>query len=307
LTRLSQESPLFEQYIQWKNQQLLSDIVRSQLQQYAVHQVLEKRLQAFDVNHPRTQHVVNHKLSIPITEICISDLRFQWTHPLSSISLQSHWVYLSIGAWTTKTPPVHPSQHGMDWPQTSLTGFLSVNEVHLHDLVVEVVHDKNESSRNIVLGRGRTHLHSVIGCNFGKTCDFEVSLHDLADRSISVGVLRFEVVAQLRDKELDHLPDPFEKTRLEVLGTSGQFERTNIVSQAKDDVCFITGDTYANSTEEKRFRQVVNDLRGDFSTPEGRALTIAQYLSGDFPLSSLKHDSGPNKQLLPVKVGTFFA
>ncbi len=303
MTRIARESPIYEQYIEWKNAQLLGDVVRSQLQQYAVHHVIEKRLEAFSLLNPKATKSVHQKETIPVVIITIFNIKFQWKTPLTGIHNSEYFAQFSLGSWCAQTPPANPSHFGQKWEGVELKAVLPVNDLQLHELNVEVIDINPDLLDHTIICKGHGGLHDSIGVFYGKnSCyDFEMVLPNNRDTRAN---LSFDVIATLEFKELQHLPDPYEKNRLEILASAGLLHESSIRTNHNNDDqnAYITGDTYCNMLEEKRFRELVSDLRGDHSNKDIPQISIGRLLAGDYSVSKILQLQGSGDMVRPVKV-----
>lgn len=293
---------MYEQYIEWKNSQLLADIVRSQLQQYAINHVVDKRLQGFSTLNPKAKKTVYQKETVPVVLIKMTEVIFKWTSPLSSIRASDYYLKLSLGSWCSTTHPMNSSLHGMKWEGLDIEASMSVNDVQLYDLKVELFDVNPESTDQILVGKGNVYIHESIGQGYGKNTNYHISI-SLSGKE-PVGYLSIDLIAQLTFKQLEHLPDPFEKNRLEILGTAGLMEPISIITNHNNDDpnLYITGNSYCNRLEEKRFRELVSDLRGDHTNKEVSQISIMRMLSGDVAISKILQAQNSTELLRPVKV-----
>lgn len=309
ITRTAKENSIYEQFLLWRNQQLLADVVRIQLQQSAIYHVHDRRLKAFLIaNQNEKLKSMRSKESVSMTEFIFEKLKFAYNEKLMSVHDSNVCLQFTLGSWSKRTSCLAPDPYALQWLEDKLIGIQMVNRLQVSELRIELISAANPDSveasvKEVVLGQGYVSLLPILGPNFGRWMDFEVQL---TTGPSPLGKLSFEAKVELKFEEVVVLPDPLEKNRLEILHISGQLDSQPIVTNHNnnDKSVFITGNSYLDELEERQFRLLVSDLRGDHSNPANKNITIPQMLTGDYSLSTLLQASNVSSPK-PIKVCRF--
>jgi predicted nucleic acid-binding Zn-ribbon protein len=203
LTRSTTENVIANQHLLWKNQQLMNDVIKYQLQQNAIKSLLTHRIKAFE-----DPAVISFETLNPSVVFDFTNMKLKLAQKPSSIKNNIYTIQFSIGSCTQKSKGIvlTPTEL-LEWYEDQVHGELNVNRLQVDELVIEIIDENPESLERFVVGKGSTSIHEILGYNLGRNVPFEVNLKKIGRRRGSLMLERRDSVKTIKSaKESDHQP-----------------------------------------------------------------------------------------------------
>jgi hypothetical protein len=252
----------------WKSRQIMTEVLRFQLQQEAMKEAYQQQEAHLDLLQNKQYCLAPNPTDTQNNNI-LADLRVLEIHGKNisfegAIGKHEAYVRLTIGSWTARTTKQHLTHQRLEWENVGVV--LTLPKLRLEDDEVRVeLFDEYELRADLLVGYGIGKLSQLIGVHMGQPTVMELKMLD--NYGVYSGDIAITFLADLRadiTAESIHssvIVDQNHSNLNHMIGTShstAQF--TSIELAGQEDLSLKYPSLLETQTE---FSTLVDDLRGD--------------------------------------------
>jgi hypothetical protein len=173
LTRSVSSSILASQHSSWKNEQLINDIIKYQLQQHAIKAAITHRIKAYE-----NPSLISYESSLPIVSYLLHNIKLDLKIKPTSILTNTYYLHFILGNSIQKTSfGINPTPSDyLEWKNEEINNSIPLNSLQIDYLIIEIIDENPETLEKIIIGKGFTSIDHIVGANVNRNISFKMKI-----------------------------------------------------------------------------------------------------------------------------------
>eukprot|EP01038_Epipyxis_sp_PR26KG_P008951 gene8951-12071_t len=290
----------------WKKKHLLSDVIRHQIQQEAIRTANDRRLISLTSESHHKLNYHNLKINNGLVYLRIKSLSLLRYEKYTGLTFNQYYIQVRLGGWIVRTSSKNNSPLALKWDKYNISeqdqkkddmkhlyGLVSINDIHINNLIIEVLDDNPNNPEEYFVGSGQINIQSLLGYNTGRDMSFSVEIMNKStDLQPSSAIGKVVIVANT------DFNDNYDNDLLETTNNDNNIEN-NMINIIDNNIKVLPFND--NNKEQDNNSEIMSDRHDVYGSDERKD---DNHTIGGFDITSMTNQ--PYSSIHPANQMTSF-